>query len=249
MFSVFVDCFAKVVSYVFAGYILVLFAPLLLSCSRNSLFKCLFASVVVAGLIVENPVFGGFKKAEVKTHLLVFIYAKITINIVILFLIKEHNMYRIGNGYDVHALAEGLSLWICGVKVAHTKGCVAHSDGDAPLHALCDAMLGALALGDIGKHFPDTSAEFKGIDSKILLRRVNQIIGKEGYKIVNADITVVLERPKIAPYIDQMRETIATTLECPLSAVSVKATTSERIGFVGREEGIVSYATVLLERT
>ncbi len=157
-------------------------------------------------------------------------------------------MYRIGNGYDVHALAHKLPLWVCGVKIEHTKGCIAHSDGDAPLHALCDALLGALSLGDIGKHFPDTSAEFKGIDSKILLGRVYAIITQAGYTLVNADITIALERPKIAPYIEQMRTTIATLLDCPPDTISVKATTTEKLGFVGREEGIEAYAVVLLKK-
>ncbi len=157
-------------------------------------------------------------------------------------------MYRIGNGYDVHALAHKLPLWVCGVQIEHTKGCIAHSDGDAPLHALCDALLGALSLGDIGKHFPDTSAEFKGIDSKILLGRVYAIITQAGYTLVNADITIALERPKIAPYIEQMRTTIATLLDCPPDAISVKATTTEKLGFVGREEGIEAYAVVLLKK-
>jgi 2-C-methyl-D-erythritol 2,4-cyclodiphosphate synthase len=157
-------------------------------------------------------------------------------------------MYRIGNGYDVHALAHKLPLWVCGVKIEHTKGCIAHSDGDAPLHALCDALLGALSLGDIGKHFPDTSAEFKGIDSKILLGRVYTIITQAGYTLVNADITIALERPKIAPYIEKMRTTIATLLDCPPDTISVKATTTEKLGFVGREEGIEAYAVVLLKK-
>ncbi len=155
-------------------------------------------------------------------------------------------MYRIGNGYDVHALAPGLPLWVCGVSINHTKGCVAHSDGDAPIHALCDALLGALALGDIGKHFPDTSPEFKGIDSKILLKRVYQLIKSAGYQLVNADITIALQRPKIAPHIETMRTTLAGILCCDTGAISVKATTTEKLGFVGREEGIEAYATVLL---
>ncbi|HBY02242.1 MAG TPA: 2-C-methyl-D-erythritol 2,4-cyclodiphosphate synthase [Rikenellaceae bacterium] len=153
---------------------------------------------------------------------------------------------RVGNGYDVHAFANGLPLWICGVKVEHTLGCIAHSDGDTPLHALCDAMLGALALGDIGKHFPDTSAEFKGIDSKILLARVYELIRNHGYRLVNADITIALQRPKLAPFIEEMRKTVADVLDCDLSQISVKATTTEHLGFVGREEGIEAYAVVLL---
>lgn len=156
--------------------------------------------------------------------------------------------FRIGSGYDVHALAPGLPMWVCGICIDHEKGCVAHSDGDAPLHALCDAMLGALALGDIGKHFPDTSAQYKGIDSKILLKEVYDLIVSHGYQIGNLDITIALQRPKLAPHIETMRTTIATILNCPLTSVSVKATTTEHLGFVGREEGIEAYATVLLVR-
>ncbi len=156
--------------------------------------------------------------------------------------------FRIGNGYDVHALAEGLPLWVCGIRIEHEKGCVAHSDGDTPVHALCDALLGALALGDIGKHFPDTSGEFKGIDSKILLKRVYAMVVEQGYHLVNADITIMLQKPKLAGHIGLMRETIAGILASDISAISVKATTTERLGFVGREEGIAAYATVLLGR-
>ncbi|MCK9629427.1 MAG: 2-C-methyl-D-erythritol 2,4-cyclodiphosphate synthase [Bacteroidales bacterium] len=156
--------------------------------------------------------------------------------------------FRIGNGYDVHALAEGLPLWVCGIRIEHEKGCVAHSDGDTPVHALCDALLGALALGDIGKHFPDTSGEFKGIDSKILLRRVYDLVVEKGYHLVNADITIMLQKPKLAGHIGLMRETIAGILASDISAISVKATTTEKLGFVGREEGIAAYATVLLGR-
>jgi 2-C-methyl-D-erythritol 2,4-cyclodiphosphate synthase len=156
--------------------------------------------------------------------------------------------FRIGNGYDVHALAEGLPLWVCGIRIEHEKGCVAHSDGDTPVHALCDALMGALALGDIGKHFPDTSGEFKGIDSKILLRRVYDMVVEKGYHLVNADITIMLQKPKLAGHIGLMRETIAGILASDISAISVKATTTERLGFVGREEGIAAYATVLLGR-
>jgi 2-C-methyl-D-erythritol 2,4-cyclodiphosphate synthase len=153
---------------------------------------------------------------------------------------------RIGNGFDVHALAPGLPLWLSGVKIEHTKGCVAHSDGDAAIHALCDAMLGALVLGDIGKHFPDSSPELKGVDSKILLSRVYKLVKKQGYYLVNADITIALQNPKIAPYIEQMRGAIATVLGCDKQRISVKATTTEKLGFVGREEGIACWATVLL---
>lgn len=157
------------------------------------------------------------------------------------------NPYRIGHGYDVHALADGLDLWLGGVKIQHTKGCIAHSDGDVAIHALCDAMLGALALGDIGQHFPDSSDEFKGIDSKILLRRVNDMIASNGYTVANADITIAAQRPKLAGYIPLMRETLAGVMDMDVSRISVKATTTERLGFVGREEGIEVWATVLLE--
>ena len=154
--------------------------------------------------------------------------------------------FRVGNGYDVHLLAEGLPLWLGGIRIEHTKGCVAHSDGDVLIHALCDALLGALALGDIGKHFPDTSAEFKGIDSKILLKRTYSMVKERGYKLVNADCTLLLQRPKVAPYINLMRETLASVMGVEVGRVSVKATTTEGAGFVGREEGVAVYATVLL---
>ena len=153
---------------------------------------------------------------------------------------------RIGHGYDVHALAEGLPLVIGGVEIAHTKGCVAHSDGDVAIHAICDALLGALALGDIGKLFPDTSAEFKGIDSKILLRRVCDLVQESGYAISNVDCTIAMQRPKLRPHIDNMRATLASVMGLDVSRVSVKATTTERLGFEGREEGVSTYAVVLL---
>lgn len=155
--------------------------------------------------------------------------------------------FRVGNGYDVHLLAEGLPLWLGGIRIEHTKGCVAHSDGDVLIHALCDALLGALALGDIGKHFPDSSAEFKGIDSKILLERTCSMVKERGYKLVNADCTLLLQRPKVAPYINLMRETLASVMGVEVGRVSVKATTTEGAGFVGREEGVAVYATVLLQ--
>ena len=154
--------------------------------------------------------------------------------------------FRIGNGYDVHRLAEGLTLTLGGVAIPHTKGCVAHSDGDVIIHALCDALLGALALGDIGHHFPDTSSEFKGIDSKILLSRTYAMIRDKGYALVNADITLLLQAPKIAPYVVQMRQALASVMDVPVDAVSVKATTTERLGFTGREEGVEAYAAVLI---
>lgn len=153
---------------------------------------------------------------------------------------------RIGHGYDVHALAEGLRLVIGGVEIEHTKGCVAHSDGDVAIHAICDAMLGALALGDIGKLFPDTSAEFKGIDSKILLRRVCDVVAEKGYKVSNVDCTIAMQRPKLRPHIDTMRSTLATVMGLDVDRVSVKATTTERLGFEGREEGVSVHSVVLL---
>jgi len=156
---------------------------------------------------------------------------------------------RIGNGYDVHALAEGLPLWLGGVRIESPIGCIAHSDGDVAIHALCDALLGALALGDIGKHFPDTSAEYKGIDSKILLRRVMELVGNEGWSVMNVDITIAMQRPKLAPYIVRMRECMASVMGCSVGQVSVKATTTEKLGFVGRSEGCEVYAVALLRRT
>lgn len=153
---------------------------------------------------------------------------------------------RIGHGYDVHALAEGLRLVIGGVEIEHTKGCVAHSDGDVAIHAICDAMLGALALGDIGKLFPDTSAEFKGIDSKILLRRVCDVVAEKGYKVSNVDCTIAMQRPKLRPHIDTMRSTLAAVIGIEVDRVSVKATTTERLGFEGREEGVSVHSVVLL---
>lgn len=153
---------------------------------------------------------------------------------------------RIGHGYDVHALADGLRLVIGGVEIEHTKGCVAHSDGDVAIHAICDAMLGALALGDIGKLFPDTSMEFKGIDSKILLRRVCDVVTQKGYKISNVDCTIAMQRPKLRPHIDTMRATLASVMELDVDRVSVKATTTEHLGFEGREEGVSVHSVVLL---
>ena len=155
--------------------------------------------------------------------------------------------FRIGHGYDVHALGEGLELWLGGVRIPHTKGCIAHSDGDVAIHALCDAMLGALALGDIGQHFPDTSEEYCGIDSKILLQKVDTLVRSHGYAVSNADITIAAQRPKLAPYIVRMRQTLADILGVDISQVSVKATTTEHLGFTGREEGIAVWASVLLQ--
>lgn len=153
---------------------------------------------------------------------------------------------RIGHGYDVHALAEGLRLVIGGVEIAHDKGCVAHSDGDVAIHAICDALLGALALGDIGKLFPDTSDEFKGIDSKILLRRVVDAVAQHGYAVSNIDCTIAMQRPKLRPHIDTMRSVLAETMGIGIDRVSVKATTTERMGFEGREEGVSVHAVALV---
>ncbi|HNR27406.1 MAG TPA: 2-C-methyl-D-erythritol 2,4-cyclodiphosphate synthase [Bacteroidales bacterium] len=153
---------------------------------------------------------------------------------------------RVGNGYDVHALAQGLPFMLGGIKLDHTKGCIAHSDGDCLLHALCDALLGALAMGDIGSHFPDTSEEYKGIDSRILLERTYAMVRKARYYLGNADCTVCLQAPRIAKYIPRMKEVLAGILDVAPECISIKATTTEHLGFVGREEGIAVYATVLL---
>ena len=156
--------------------------------------------------------------------------------------------YRIGTGTDYHQLAEGRELWIGGVNIPHHKGALGHSDADVLLHAICDAMLGALALGDIGKHFPDTDDTYKGIDSKILLKRTQALIHTKGYAVVNIDSTLCLQAPKIAPYIDAMRDCIAAIVNVEIDAVSIKATTTEKMGFVGREEGLVAHASVLLQQ-
>ena len=155
-------------------------------------------------------------------------------------------IFRIGHGYDVHALGEGLRLVLGGVEISHTKGCIAHSDGDVLVHAICDALLGAAALGDIGKHFPDTSAEFKGIDSLVLLRRVVELLDKEGYKVGNIDSTIAMQRPKLRPHIDRMRERIAEAIGIGVEQVSVKATTTEHLGFEGEEKGVSATAVCLL---
>ncbi|MBN1926029.1 MAG: 2-C-methyl-D-erythritol 2,4-cyclodiphosphate synthase [Prolixibacteraceae bacterium] len=156
--------------------------------------------------------------------------------------------FRIGNGFDVHALAKGESLWLGGILIAHDKGTVAHSDGDVLIHALCDALLGALALGDIGLHFPDTSSEFKNIDSKILLKKVYNLIQNKGYQIVNIDSTICAQKPKLSSHIPNMRQVLANVLSIEIEQVSVKATTTEKLGYVGREEGISAYASVLLKK-
>lgn len=158
------------------------------------------------------------------------------------------SVLRIGQGYDVHAIAQGLPMWLGGIRIESEKGFVAHSDGDVAIHALCDAILGALALGDIGKHFPDNSAEFKGIDSKVLLSRVMELAREKGYRMGNADITIALQAPKLRPHIDAMRQTLALIMDCSIEDVSIKATTTERLGFVGRGEGCEVWAVCILEK-
>ena len=153
---------------------------------------------------------------------------------------------RIGTGYDVHRLGEGLPLWIGGVQIPHTHGLIGHSDADVLLHAICDALLGAAALGDIGKHFPDTDPQYKGISSLKLLAHVGQLLQQHGYQVGNIDSTVVAQQPKMAPHIPQMRQNIADTLGISIDQVSVKATTTERLGFEGRMEGISAQAVALL---
>jgi 2-C-methyl-D-erythritol 2,4-cyclodiphosphate synthase len=154
---------------------------------------------------------------------------------------------RIGFGYDVHQLVEGRDLWLGGIHIPHSKGALGHSDADVLIHAICDALLGAAALGDIGKHFPDTDATYRGIDSKILLQEVKKMVYAEGYVISNIDSTIALQEPKISPYIPGMIVTIASILDIKSNQVSIKATTTEKLGFEGREEGISSYAVVLIE--
>lgn len=153
---------------------------------------------------------------------------------------------RVGQGVDVHQLKEGYDLWLGGIKIPHTKGAVGHSDADVLIHAICDAILGAANLRDIGYHFPDTSAEFKGIDSKILLRRVTDLLHEKGWKVGNVDATLVLEEPKIKSFIEKMQETLAPLMNIEPDAVSIKATTNETMGYVGRQEGVLAYATVLI---
>ena len=154
--------------------------------------------------------------------------------------------FRIGFGIDFHQLVSGREFWIGGVQLAHEKGALGHSDADVLLHAICDALLGAACLGDIGFHFPDTSEEYKNIDSKILLQKTSRLVSEAGYKVGNIDSTVCLEEPKIKPYIPQMQKVIAEILSVDENVVSIKATTSEKMGFVGREEGVAAYATALI---
>ncbi|MBK8815094.1 MAG: 2-C-methyl-D-erythritol 2,4-cyclodiphosphate synthase [Methylococcaceae bacterium] len=154
---------------------------------------------------------------------------------------------RVGQGYDVHRFNEGDHIILGGVKIPYEQGLEAHSDGDVVLHALCDALLGAAALGDIGKHFPDTDPEFKGADSRVLLRHVYKVVGERGYKLGNADITIVAQAPKMAPYIADMCKNIAADLQVETAQINVKATTTEKLGFEGRKEGIAVHAVVLIE--
>lgn len=155
-------------------------------------------------------------------------------------------MFRIGQGYDVHKLIEGRDLWLCGIKVLHTHGLLGHSDADVAIHALCDALLGAAALRDIGYHFPDTNEEFKGVDSKLLLAETVRIIKNAGWKIGNVDVTIIAQSPKLKGYIEEMREVLARVMDVDIIAVSVKATTTEHLGFEGRKEGISAMAVALI---
>lgn len=157
-------------------------------------------------------------------------------------------MYRIGNGYDVHKLVDGRKLMLGGIELEHTKGVLGHSDGDVLIHAIIDAIIGALALGDIGKFFPDTDANFKDIDSKILLEKTKIFLEEKNYKIVNIDSTIVIQKPKLRPHIDAMRSCLANILAIDSSDINIKAKTEENLGFTGREEGVKAYATVLLKK-
>jgi 2-C-methyl-D-erythritol 2,4-cyclodiphosphate synthase len=155
---------------------------------------------------------------------------------------------RIGIGYDVHQLAEGYDFWLGGIKLNHPKGAVGHSDADCLIHAICDALLGAANLRDIGYHFADTASEFKGIDSKILLKRVIDLIAEKGYRVGNIDSIIILQKPKVQSFIEEMKETLARVIGTPVDNISIKATTTEKLGFTGREEGIAAQAVVLIER-
>lgn len=155
---------------------------------------------------------------------------------------------KVGFGYDVHQLAKGEEFWLGGIKIEHSKGCIAHSDGDVLIHAICDALLGAANMRDIGYHFPDTSNDFKGIDSKILLKKTVKIIAEKGYSIGNIDSTIALQKPKIKPLIPEMQEVLAKVMKIDTDDLAIKATTTEKLGFVGTEDGISAYATVLIEK-
>lgn len=156
--------------------------------------------------------------------------------------------FRIGHGYDVHKLEEGKKFVIGGIEIDHHKGAVGHSDADVVIHVICDALLGALSLGDIGKHFPDTDDKFKGIDSKILLQKVMKLIQEEKYQISNVDVTILLQKPKLRNYIDSMRDILSNIMEINKSQISVKATTTEGLGFVGREEGVAAHCVCILKQ-
>jgi len=156
---------------------------------------------------------------------------------------------RVGTGIDFHRLEAGRAFWLGGIQIPHTKGAVGHSDADVLLHAICDALLGALSLGDIGKHFPNTDIKYKGIDSKILLKETFTLIKEKGYEVVNVDSTICLQEPKISAYVEVMQSVIASILQINTDAVSIKATTTENLGFVGRQEGIMAYATALLVKS
>lgn len=153
---------------------------------------------------------------------------------------------RIGFGFDVHQIKDGHPLWLGGIQLQHTKGAVGHSDADVLIHAICDALLGAASLGDIGKHFPNTSAEFKNIDSKILLKKVIELLHSSNYTIGNIDSTLCLEKPKILPHIPKMQRTLSSVMQIPVSDISIKATTNEKLGYVGREEGVCAYAVAII---
>ena len=157
--------------------------------------------------------------------------------------------FRVGFGYDVHQLGEGEELWLGGILVEHEKGAIGHSDADVVLHVICDALLGAANMRDIGFHFPDTSVDFKGIDSKILLAKTMELIRNEGYEVGNIDVTLALQRPKVKPIIPKMQETIARTMNVDVSRVSLKATTTEKLGFVGEEKGVSAYAVALIHKS
>ncbi|MBL4561106.1 MAG: 2-C-methyl-D-erythritol 2,4-cyclodiphosphate synthase [Labilibaculum sp.] len=155
---------------------------------------------------------------------------------------------RVGFGYDVHQLAEGEEFWLGGIQLKHSKGCIAHSDGDVLIHAICDALLGAANMRDIGYHFPDTSSDFKNIDSKILLKKTVKLISEKGFSIGNIDATIALQQPKIKPVIPEMQKVLSDVMEIDLEDLAIKATTTEKLGFVGTEDGIAAYATVLIEK-
>ena len=155
--------------------------------------------------------------------------------------------FRIGHGYDVHKLEEGKKFIIGGIEIDHDKGAVGHSDADVVIHVICDALLGALSLGDIGKHFPDTDDKYKGIDSKVLLQKVMKLVKEEKYQISNVDVTILLQKPKLRNYIDSMRDTLSNIMEINKSQISVKATTTEGLGFIGREEGVAAHCVCILK--